>query len=194
MSLTEAMMSFKRLFLALSAAMLQIAAAQATMPSLTDKPRASTFDACQKWASTQNEDAMFMWGQLEDGRSLREVAIHRLALSCMGDPPPEIVGFSSSIGTRNAFCKSHAGAEICKRSAMESAHNGPSSDQMVSLIPQLIGATVSPDLASPGDIDPKSFAACLRKRRVSIAEVKTATERKSPSAAMKPCFDQFIGL
>jgi hypothetical protein len=41
------------------------------------------------------------------------VAIERLARSCMGQKKPEIVGFGSSVGFDQAYCKQHRSERIC---------------------------------------------------------------------------------
>ena len=89
--------------------------ANATMPLLTPKPKNPTPAACKAWAATQDDDAMEMWGIQEDGTSSRTVAIDRLARSCMGQRPPEIVGFGSSVGFDKSYCRNHPTFKICKR-------------------------------------------------------------------------------
>lgn len=89
--------------------------AAATMPRLTATPSAPTLESCQRWAAGQDEEAKEMWGLLESGKVSGDVATLRLALSCLGDPPPAIVGFGSSAGAADAFCKSHRRAPICEQ-------------------------------------------------------------------------------
>lgn len=95
--------------------------ANATMPRLTPKPTNPSPGACKAWAKKQSDDAIEMWGIQEDGTSSRNVAIDRLARSCMGQRPPEIVGFSSSAGFDDGYCKKHFTATICKGLAVEAA-------------------------------------------------------------------------
>jgi hypothetical protein len=87
--------------------------ARATMPLLTAEPKPATPDACRAWASSQDEDAIELWGIEEDGTSSPEVAVQRLYLSCLGQQPPEIVGFGSSVGFNEAYCKKHPKQKIC---------------------------------------------------------------------------------
>lgn len=82
----------------------------ATMPTLTPKPKPMTPAACEKWAASQDDDAIGMWGIQETGVSSRDLALRRLALSCLGDPPPEIVGFGSSAGFDEGYCRKHSAA------------------------------------------------------------------------------------
>lgn len=89
--------------------------ARATMPPLTEKPTSPTIASCLKWADVQDDDAIYMWGIQESGKSSRDVAVLRLALSCLGDKPPEIVGFGSSVGFDTAYCKKHRNAQVCKK-------------------------------------------------------------------------------
>lgn len=56
-----------------------------------------------------------MWGIQESGNSSRDIALLRLALSCLGDKTPEIVGFGSSAGFDATYCKKHRSAQICKK-------------------------------------------------------------------------------
>jgi hypothetical protein len=85
------------------------------MPLLTPKPNPASAETCQKWAASQDDDAIEMWGIQENGSSSRDIALLRLALSCLGDRPPEIVGFGSSAGFDASYCKKHRGAPICKK-------------------------------------------------------------------------------
>jgi hypothetical protein len=87
--------------------------ARATMPALTEKPDPATVDACQKWAASQNEDALYMWGMQQDGTTSPDIATLRLALWCLGDEPPDIVGFFSSVGAAEAYCREHSKHKIC---------------------------------------------------------------------------------
>jgi hypothetical protein len=89
-------------------------AALATMPPLTEQPKGFSAEACRSWASRQDEDALYMWGMQDNGKSSRDVAILRLSLNCLGDPKPEIVGFGSSAGFDQAYCRRHKSAEICR--------------------------------------------------------------------------------
>src|SRR5262245_25058100 len=102
-------------FTAIGFALLLISAttASATMPLLTPKPTPATPDACRAWASEQDEDTIYMWGTQEDGTNSPEVAVERLTRSCMGHPTPEIVGFGSSVGFDEAYCKKHGDQKIC---------------------------------------------------------------------------------
>jgi hypothetical protein len=88
--------------------------ALATMPTLTSMPKAASPGACEKWAGRQNADAIEMWGIQENGRSSREEALRRLTLSCRGKASPEIVGFGSSVGFDEMYCRKHPEVEICK--------------------------------------------------------------------------------
>ena len=87
--------------------------AHATMPQLTPDPKPATPETCRAWASSQSEDAFDMWGIQEDGTSSHEVAVQRLYLSCLGQEPPEIVGFGSSIGVDIGYCELHPTQKIC---------------------------------------------------------------------------------
>lgn len=101
---------------ALAALALVVAAgeAQAMMPSLTDLPRDRTMLTCQQWATSQDEEAIYMWGLLESGKTSEDVGRLRLALSCLGDRPPEIVGFGSSVGAADQFCKTRPRVPVCR--------------------------------------------------------------------------------
>ncbi|WP_267361479.1 MULTISPECIES: hypothetical protein [unclassified Methylobacterium] len=88
--------------------------AQAMMPSLTDLPRDRTMLTCQQWATSQDEEAIYMWGLLESGKTSEDVGRLRLALSCLGDRPPEIVGFGSSVGAADQFCKTRPRVPVCR--------------------------------------------------------------------------------
>jgi hypothetical protein len=87
--------------------------ANATMPMLTPDPKPATPDACRAWAAEQSEDAIEMWGQLEDGTRSREIALQRLTDSCLGKDVPEIVAFGSSIG----FNLGYAQGTLSRKSA-----------------------------------------------------------------------------
>lgn len=89
-------------------------AADATMPSLTPKPNPRTPGACKAWAAKQDEDAIYMWGTEEDGTHSRSIALDRLARSCLGQRPPDIIGFGSSIGFDESYCAKHAAIKLCK--------------------------------------------------------------------------------
>lgn len=88
--------------------------ALAMMPSLTEFPSSRTMESCQRWAAAQDEDAITMWGLLESGKSSDDVGKLRLALSCLGDRPPEIINFGSSIGAADQYCRAHARVPICR--------------------------------------------------------------------------------
>ena len=90
------------------------APAFASMPTLSETPRPATLQACQVWAGKQDEDALDMWGTQESGGSSPDLALSRLIATCMGDKPPEIVGFGSSVGFDEAYCGRHPGAGICR--------------------------------------------------------------------------------
>jgi hypothetical protein len=94
--------------------MVGLNAADATMPLLTPKPQNPSLAACGAWAAKQDDDAIEMWGIQEDGTSSRAIAIDRLARSCMGQRPPEIVGFGSSVGFNEAYCEKHSTIKLCK--------------------------------------------------------------------------------
>jgi hypothetical protein len=85
----------------------------ATAPVLTTKPSPPSLSSCQAWADRQSEDALDMWGQKSDGASSRDIAVLRLALFCLGDTPPQIVDFGSSIGFDDIYCRSHKREAIC---------------------------------------------------------------------------------
>ena len=89
-------------------------AAQATMPMLTPAPKVPTLKSCQKWAAGQDEDPIAMWGIREDGSSSSDIAVLRLTLFCLGDTPPEIVGFGSSAGFDQAYCEKHPNIQLCR--------------------------------------------------------------------------------
>ena len=59
--------------------------AQAMMPSLTELPSGRNLETCQRWATSQDEEAIYMWGLLESGKNSDDVGKLRLALSCLGD-------------------------------------------------------------------------------------------------------------
>jgi hypothetical protein len=88
------------------------------MPRLTPEPNPATPKACKEWAAKQDNapdnDAIEMWGIQEDGTSSRDVALRRLFLHCLGQHPPEIVGFGSSVGFNETYCRNHPKFKICK--------------------------------------------------------------------------------
>ena len=88
--------------------------ANATMPRLTPKPTNPSPGACKAWAENQDDDAMEMWGIQEDGSNSRAAAIDRLARSCMGQHLPEIVGFGSSAGFNQSYCRKHPTVKVCR--------------------------------------------------------------------------------
>jgi hypothetical protein len=90
-----------------------VVAAHATMPALTPVPGRPTPDSCRAWAAAQSIEAIDMWGIKEDGSSSRDVAVLRLATSCMGGGYPEIVGFGSSAGFDQEYCARHPDAGVC---------------------------------------------------------------------------------
>jgi hypothetical protein len=95
--------------------LLATTSAHATMPMLTPSPKPATPTACKRWAAKQDADAIDMWGIQADGSSSRAVALRRLADSCMGHRAPEIVGFGSSVGFDEAYCKKHPTLkQLCK--------------------------------------------------------------------------------
>ena len=99
------------------AAVIVVAAAssaQAMMPSLSDLPRDRTMLTCQQWAGSQDEEAIYMWGLLESGKTSEDVGRLRLALMCLGDRPPEIINFGSSVGAADQYCKHRLRAPICQ--------------------------------------------------------------------------------
>jgi hypothetical protein len=95
------------------AAIVLATAAHATMPVLTATPKPATPESCKAWASSQDEDAIWMWGTQEDGTTSEVVALQRLTASCLGEEPPEIVGFGSSVGFDDAYCEKHPQQKIC---------------------------------------------------------------------------------
>jgi hypothetical protein len=89
--------------------------AVATIPRLTDGPNPSSITACKQWAAQQSGDAIDMWGIQEDGSSSRTVSLDRLARHCVGEPAPEIVGFGSSAGFNETYCKKFPTIKLCKQ-------------------------------------------------------------------------------
>jgi hypothetical protein len=106
-------LSFGRAF-CLAFILLASSQARATMPTLSDKPEPATLSACQIWAQKQGEDVFDMWGVEEKGGSSRDLAVSRLISYCLGDQPPEIVGFGSSVGFDDDYCKRHPKAALCR--------------------------------------------------------------------------------
>jgi hypothetical protein len=118
---------FKRLLAVLMAVALPTIVATnacATMPPLTPLPAPISLAACQKWAAAQSEDAFDIWGLQENGRSSHDVALLRLALSCLGDKQAEIVGFGSSVGFDAAYCAKHSEAAICNANKSATGSSG----------------------------------------------------------------------
>jgi hypothetical protein len=105
----------KRIFVAAILVLAFSTPAYATMPFLTEKPESPNQASCEKWAAEQDDDAIEMWGTQDSGISSSTVALHRLADSCMGHEPPDIIGFGSSAGFDRAYCKKHASSKLCKR-------------------------------------------------------------------------------
>jgi hypothetical protein len=99
----------------------------ATMPMLTDRPNPPSSAARKAWAAKQSDNAVEMWGIQESGRSSRAVALNRLARSCMGEKPPEIVGFGSSRGFDESYCHKRPDTGICAdlRSSRAAANAPP---------------------------------------------------------------------
>jgi len=102
-----------KMYAVVIAACLACTSAYATMPMLTPKPTNLTQGECNTWAANQVEDAVFMWGLQSNGESSRKVALKRLTDSCMGRPIPDIVGFGSSAGFDDTYCKKHRAEKIC---------------------------------------------------------------------------------
>jgi hypothetical protein len=98
----------------LTVTLLATTSAHATMPMLTPEPKPPTPTACKRWAAKQNADAIDIWGIQDDGTSSRAVALRRLADSCIGHRPPDIVGFGSSVGFDEAYCEKHTTLKLCK--------------------------------------------------------------------------------
>lgn len=88
-------------------------AAYSTMPLLSEKPQLISPSTCQKWAATQDNDAIEMWGIQADGNSSKALALQRLTDDCLGQPAPEIVGFGSSAGFDDSYCQKHSEQKIC---------------------------------------------------------------------------------
>jgi hypothetical protein len=84
------------------------------MPELTSRPNVASRANCRIWAAGQSAEAIKMWGIRGDGTSSRSVAIDRLVGSCMGQNPPEIVGFGSSVGFDREYCEKHPAFKICR--------------------------------------------------------------------------------
>ena len=103
----------RRCCFALLLGTITVARAYATMPLLTERPNQPSPTACKAWAAEQDDDAIEMWGIQEDGRSSPSVALDRLSRNCMGDPKPEIVGFHSSIGFNDSYCRKYPTTKIC---------------------------------------------------------------------------------
>ena len=101
-------------FLALLICILLPSIAHANTPLLTPKPKKPSQAACREWAAKQDDDAIEMWGTQEDGTSSRISALDRLARSCMGQRPPEIIGFGSSAGFDDEYCKRHPKFKLCQ--------------------------------------------------------------------------------
>jgi hypothetical protein len=116
-----------------------LSAANATMPLLTTEPGNPSPSSCKAWARKQSDDAIQMWGIQEDGTSSHNVAIDRLARSCMGQRPPEIVGFGSSAGFDDGYCKKHPAAKICKDVKAVDADPRISASQALLTIPTRFG-------------------------------------------------------
>ncbi|MCH4560968.1 hypothetical protein [Mesorhizobium jarvisii] len=87
--------------------------AQASMPVLTPAPNPATAATCTHWAVQQDEDTLYMWGTTESGVSSKDKAIQRLIGFCLGRKVPDIVGWGSSVGFDEVYCKKHVRAPIC---------------------------------------------------------------------------------
>lgn len=86
----------------------------ATMPPLTDMPNGKSVAVCLQWAKEQDEDSLYMWGTQDSGANSQAVAIDRLARYCIDGSQPEIVGFGSSAGFDEAYCRKHSRSAICR--------------------------------------------------------------------------------
>jgi hypothetical protein len=84
------------------------------MPTLTPMPQQRSPEEYDLWAKRQSDPAFEMWGLQVDGRSSKDVAVDRLASYCLGQKPPEIVGFGSSIGFTEDYCTRHPKTRICR--------------------------------------------------------------------------------
>lgn len=91
----------------------QAGAASAMGPSLTAFPASRTMLTCQQWANSQDEEAPYFWGLLENGKVSEDVGKLRLALTCLGDRAPEIVNFGSSVGAADQYCRTRPRVPIC---------------------------------------------------------------------------------
>lgn len=103
-----------RAFLTTTILFSMVITARATTPVLTSVPQPATAEACAKWATQQDEDAIYMWGQQESGGTSPHLAIERLKRSCLGKRPPKIVYLGSSIGYDMDYCRAHRSAKICR--------------------------------------------------------------------------------
>lgn len=108
--------AWMRVFVMVLSGLVMASPAWATiMPTLTPFPQHRDFKACQGWAAQQDEDTTDMWGTQASGQSDKDVALARLTLNCTGDEQPQIVGFYSSAGAADLFCRTHKGTLICKQ-------------------------------------------------------------------------------
>lgn len=109
------MKSWSCLTAAIAALITLATEAHANMPALTPHPSKANVAACEKWASSQDEEAIYMWGTLQSGGSSNAVGVGRLTATCLGDPKPDIVGFGSSVGFDDAYCKKNPKHKICNK-------------------------------------------------------------------------------
>ena len=89
-------------------------AARASMPELTVRPKVISSATCEAWAGSQKTEAKDMWGIKQDGTSSVAAAMTRLTRWCLSQKMPEIVGFGSSVGFDEAYCKNHPTIKLCR--------------------------------------------------------------------------------
>jgi hypothetical protein len=75
-----------------------------------------------------------------------------------------------------------------------SASDAAELQKMVPLVPALIRAIVSPDLARPEDVNSREFATCLQRQGMNATMMRAAIRSAHVDKRTQPCLDKFIGL
>lgn len=162
-----------------------------SMPVLTPSPNPATSASCTEWATQQDEDAIYMWGMTESGESSKGEAIQRLIGSCLGREVPDIVGWGSSVGFEERYCKKHARAPICvKRKGTNAATNPPTQIRGKVTVGTTNSAIGDYSLINDTAVARKIFSACkmddiceIEATMLSgvIVEVESATKITEPA-------------
>jgi|GEM_PF-5907793 len=139
--------------------------AYATMPQLSDKPQSISPSSCQKWAATQDDDAIETWGIQEDGSSSKALAHERLTGECLGQPAPEIVGFGSSVGFDDSYCQKHIDQKICSNDQPSQGDNSAQPSEAP------LGTAAGDSVLQGNSNDPNLFSPALTPHNIQESRV-----------------------